>query len=251
MQHRTHHVAAASRDGLVEQESHAGWNFAHGPAMTATVSPSDVIAFWREAGPDLWFAKDDAFDRRFRELFLEAHESAALGEFDHWQRTPGGTLALIPLLDQFPRNVFRGTRRMYATDAAALSVARAAMTGTSIPICGSCSICRSHIRNRRRTRNALSRCAALLAGKAGPMPKVTATSSSGSAASLTAIRSSDARRAKRNGASSMRAVSGDSEPAHGRRPPAGSKLSMNLLYLRETQGDNTYARDFNSRDNAY
>ena len=128
MQHRTHNVAATSRDGLVEQECHAGWNFAHGRAMTATVSPSDVIAFWSEAGPDLWFAKDDGFDRRFRESFLQAHEIAARGELDHWQRTPGGALALILLLDQFPRNVFRGTRRMYATDAAALRVARAAMT---------------------------------------------------------------------------------------------------------------------------
>lgn len=128
MQHRTtHHVAAASREGFVEQESHAGRNFAGGPAMTATVSPSDVIAFWSEAGPDLWFAKDEGFDRRFGESFLQAHESAARGELDHWQRTPGGALALILLLDQFPRNVFRGTGRMYATDAAALRVAEAAI----------------------------------------------------------------------------------------------------------------------------
>jgi uncharacterized protein (DUF924 family) len=128
MQQRTPHVAATSREGFVEQEFHAGWNFARGPAMTATVSPSDVIAFWSEAGPDLWFAKDDAFDRRFGELFLQAHESAARGQLDHWQRTPGGALALILLLDQFPRNAFRGTRRMYATDAAALRVAGAAVT---------------------------------------------------------------------------------------------------------------------------
>jgi uncharacterized protein (DUF924 family) len=127
MQHRTPYVAAASREGFVEQEFHAGRNFAEGPAMTAPVSPSDIIAFWSEAGPDLWFAKDDGFDRQFRELFLQAHESAARGEFDHWQRTPGGALALILLLDQFPRNVFRGTRRMYASDAAALRLAEAAI----------------------------------------------------------------------------------------------------------------------------
>jgi uncharacterized protein (DUF924 family) len=127
MQHRTPYVAAASREGFVEQEFHAGRNFAEGPAMTAAVSPSDIIAFWSEAGPDLWFAKDDGFDRQFRELFLQAHESAARGEFDHWQRTPGGALALILLLDQFPRNVFRGTRRMYASDAAALRLAEAAI----------------------------------------------------------------------------------------------------------------------------
>ncbi|MCP4735054.1 MAG: DUF924 family protein [Bosea sp.] len=91
------------------------------------MSPSDIIAFWSEAGPDLWFTKDDGFDRRFGELFLEAHESAVRGELDHWQRTPGGALALILLLDQFPRNVFRGTPRMYASDAAALKVAEAAL----------------------------------------------------------------------------------------------------------------------------
>lgn len=132
MEHRTNHVAAASREGFVEQEFHAGknsggGNFAGGKAMTATVSPSDIIAFWSEAGPELWFARDDGFDHRFRELFLQAHEMAARGELDHWQRTPGGALALILLLDQFPRNVFRGTPRMYANDAAALRVAEAAI----------------------------------------------------------------------------------------------------------------------------
>ena len=127
MQHPTHHVAAASREGFVEQEFHAGRNFGGGPAMTATVTPSDIIAFWSEAGPELWFAKDDAFDRRFRDMFLQAHESAARGDLDHWQRTPGGALALILLLDQFPRNVFRNTPRMYATDAAALRLAEAAL----------------------------------------------------------------------------------------------------------------------------
>lgn len=127
MQHRTHQFAAASREGFVEQEFHAGRNFAGDSAMTATVNPSDVIAFWSEAGPQLWFAKDDGFDRRFRERFLQAHEMAARGELDHWQTTPGGALALILLLDQLPRNVFRGTPRMYATDAAALRLAEAAI----------------------------------------------------------------------------------------------------------------------------
>jgi uncharacterized protein (DUF924 family) len=127
MRHWTNHVAATSREGFVEQEFHAGRNIRDGQAMTATVSPSDIIAFWSEAGPDLWFAKDDGFDRQFAELFLRAHESAARGELDHWQRTPGGALALILLLDQFPRNVFRGTARMYASDAAALKIAEAAL----------------------------------------------------------------------------------------------------------------------------
>lgn len=127
MQHRTNQFAAASREGFVEQEFHAGRNISGGSAMTATVSPSDVIAFWSEAGPQFWFAKDDGFDRRFREQFLQAHEMAVRGELDHWQTTPGGALALILLLDQLPRNVFRGTPRMYASDAAALRLAEAAI----------------------------------------------------------------------------------------------------------------------------
>lgn len=127
MQHRTYQIAASSREGFVEQEFHAGRNLAGGQAMTAMLTPSDIIAFWSEAGPELWFAKDDGFDRRFREQFSQAHEMALRGELDHWQRTPGGALALILLLDQFPRNVFRGTPRMYASDSAALQVAEAAL----------------------------------------------------------------------------------------------------------------------------
>ena len=85
-----------------------------------------VVAFWREAGPALWFAKDAAFDARFRERFLLDHESAARGELAQWQSTPEGALALVLLLDQFPRNAFRGTTRMYDTDALARKVANTA-----------------------------------------------------------------------------------------------------------------------------
>ena len=95
---------------------------------TVPTRPSDIIAFWSEAGPSRWFTKDEAFDRRFRETFLDAHEAACRGDLDPWQRTPGGALALILLLDQFPRNVFRGTPRMYATDDLARGVADAAIT---------------------------------------------------------------------------------------------------------------------------
>jgi uncharacterized protein (DUF924 family) len=89
--------------------------------------PGDVIAFWRDAGPSRWFRKDDAFDRGFRDRFLAAHEAASRGELDAWTGTPDGALALCILLDQFPRNAFRGTPRMYATDARAREVARAAV----------------------------------------------------------------------------------------------------------------------------
>jgi uncharacterized protein (DUF924 family) len=91
-------------------------------ARLLPAAPADaraVLDFWREAGPSLWFAKDAAFDARFRERFLRDHEAAARGELDCWMSSADGALALIVLLDQFPRNAFRGTARMYDTDALA------------------------------------------------------------------------------------------------------------------------------------
>jgi|SRR5450631_3718377 uncharacterized protein (DUF924 family) len=88
---------------------------------------SAVVEFWRVAGPERWFAKDADFDRRFRERFLSLHEAATLGELADWQASPKGALALVLLLDQFPRNAFRGTPRMYASEAMALVVAGAAI----------------------------------------------------------------------------------------------------------------------------
>jgi uncharacterized protein (DUF924 family) len=87
----------------------------------------DVIEFWVQAGPELWFAKDAEFDRRFRDRFLADHEAASRGELQHWQATPLGALALVILLDQFPRNAFRGSPRMYDTDAMARKVAHNAL----------------------------------------------------------------------------------------------------------------------------
>jgi uncharacterized protein (DUF924 family) len=96
------------------------------PAMTR-LAPApralEIVEFWENAGPALWFAKDPEFDRLFRERFLIDHESAARGELMYWQSTPEGALALVLLLDQFPRNAFRDTPRMYSTDAMARKVA--------------------------------------------------------------------------------------------------------------------------------
>jgi uncharacterized protein (DUF924 family) len=89
--------------------------------------PETVVAFWREAGPKLWFAKDPAFDQRFRERFLPEHEAAMRGELMAWMNSPEGALALVILLDQFPRNAFRGTPRMYASDGLARVLANAAV----------------------------------------------------------------------------------------------------------------------------
>lgn len=90
-------------------------------------SARDVVGFWRDAGPDRWFAKNAAFDAEFRERFLALHEAAAAGRLDDWARDAEGALALMVLLDQFPRNTWRGDARMLATDARALAVAREAI----------------------------------------------------------------------------------------------------------------------------
>ena len=93
--------------------------FAASPPPSPPAEARAVVAFWRDAGPKLWFAKDAAFDARFRERFLRDHEAAVRGELDHWMSTADGALALLILLDQFPRNAFRGTPRMYDSDALA------------------------------------------------------------------------------------------------------------------------------------
>ncbi|WP_326543566.1 DUF924 family protein [Pseudorhodoferax sp.] len=85
---------------------------------------AEVLRFWRDAGPERWFRKDEAFDRDFRERFLALHFAAARRELDGWMASADGTLALLILLDQFPRNAFRGTAHMYATDPLARHVAR-------------------------------------------------------------------------------------------------------------------------------
>ncbi len=89
-------------------------------AMTAI---TDVLVFWQSAGPARWFAKDAAFDAEFRERFLDAHHRAARRVLDHWVDSAAGALALVILLDQFPRNCFRGSADAFATDMLAREVA--------------------------------------------------------------------------------------------------------------------------------
>lgn len=91
------------------------------------ITPSAVVAFWKEAGPGKWYRKDDLFDRAFREAGRAAHWSAARRELDDWMDTAEGALALMILLDQYPRNSFRGTAHQFATDGLALSFARDAV----------------------------------------------------------------------------------------------------------------------------
>ncbi|HZP69978.1 MAG TPA: DUF924 family protein [Pseudolabrys sp.] len=87
----------------------------------------DVVSFWQEAGPDRWFDKDPAFDAEIRARFLATHEAAAAGQLSEWEQTAHGALALLILLDQFPRNMFRGEARAFATDPLARAIAAGAI----------------------------------------------------------------------------------------------------------------------------
>ena len=93
----------------------------------AAVTPSDVVSFWRDAGPDRWFNKDKNFDDEIRRRFLGAHEAAAAGKLRDWETTAEGALALLILLDQFPRNMFRNDARAFATDPLARAIAAGAI----------------------------------------------------------------------------------------------------------------------------
>ncbi|MBN9254527.1 MULTISPECIES: DUF924 family protein [unclassified Mesorhizobium] len=95
--------------------------------MTTDERALAVTGFWRDAGKDAWFSKNDAFDADFRARFLDLHYAAARRECDGWLDSAEGSLALMILLDQFPRNCFRGTGHMFATDPLALHLATKAI----------------------------------------------------------------------------------------------------------------------------
>lgn len=94
---------------------------------TPEFNAADIVAFWREAGPERWFKKDPAFDDEIRQRFLAAHEAAAAGALSAWEASAEGALALLILLDQFPRNMFRGDARTFATDPHARAIAAGAL----------------------------------------------------------------------------------------------------------------------------
>ena len=95
------------------------------PAVTA--HPNDVIGYWRDAGPQKWFKKLAAFDEAIRLKFEPVHHAAARGEYDAWAASAEGALALLILLDQFPRNLYRHSAHAFATDPKARSIAKAAV----------------------------------------------------------------------------------------------------------------------------
>ena len=95
--------------------------------MTTTPSSQDILAFWRAAGWKKWFGKDPAFDAEIRSRFEQAHFAASRGELAGWADTAEGTLALLILIDQFPRNMYRGSAHAFATDPMARAVASEAV----------------------------------------------------------------------------------------------------------------------------
>jgi uncharacterized protein (DUF924 family) len=99
----------------------------HTPANAPLPNAAAVVAFWRSAGPARWYAKDATFDAEIRARFFSLHEAACHGKLQHWEKTESGTLALILVLDQFSRNMFRDDARAFASDPQALTLARRAV----------------------------------------------------------------------------------------------------------------------------
>jgi uncharacterized protein (DUF924 family) len=78
---------------------------------------ADVLDFWfRELGPQDWFGAGDKLDPIVSDRFAELHQQAVSGALDAWTQTPLGRLALIIVLDQFSRHIYRGTERAFAVD---------------------------------------------------------------------------------------------------------------------------------------
>lgn len=84
--------------------------------------PQDILDFWEEAGPKKWFAKDAEFDATIATRFKDTHELAAQGGYDDWADDPDGALALIIVLDQFSRNLFRKSPAAFTQDEKCLRV---------------------------------------------------------------------------------------------------------------------------------
>ncbi len=92
------------------------------------VTPEDILNFWfYEVGRDRWFGEDHALDALVREKFLPVYEQAIEHKFADWEENPEGMLALLLLLDNFPRRMFRGTPRAFEAEEVAIDLARDAI----------------------------------------------------------------------------------------------------------------------------
>lgn len=88
------------------------------------MTPQAVLDFWFGAEPRFWFAKDDDFDTQIKEKFAITLEQARRGELVDWEEAQDGLLALIIVLDQFSRNLYRGSGEAFVTDAYALTLSK-------------------------------------------------------------------------------------------------------------------------------
>jgi uncharacterized protein (DUF924 family) len=95
--------------------------------MSGDLNVAEIVSFWRDAGPERWFDKEASFDQEIRDRFLSTYEAAAAGKLTEWETTAEGALALLILLDQFPRNMFRGDARSFASDPLARAIAAGAL----------------------------------------------------------------------------------------------------------------------------
>ena len=92
------------------------------------LTPETILDYWLdEVGPKGWYEGTDALDAEIREKFEDAWNVAVKSGFKSWLAGPRGTLALIILLDQFPRNMFRGTAKAFASDSLARGLAKTAI----------------------------------------------------------------------------------------------------------------------------
>lgn len=92
-------------------------------------SKSDILDFWFvQTQPQQWFQVNEEFDEAIKDRFGEAYQLAADGVYDDWKNDADGALALILLLDQMPRNMFRGTPKAFATDGKALVISKYAIS---------------------------------------------------------------------------------------------------------------------------
>jgi uncharacterized protein (DUF924 family) len=87
------------------------------------MNSAEILDFWFKRDRRDWFEKNPAFDAEIRARFLPLYERASREELESWREAPASCLALVIVLDQFPRNMFRGSARAFATDALAREAA--------------------------------------------------------------------------------------------------------------------------------
>ena len=91
-------------------------------------NPEEILSFWLdEVGPKGWYMGGAELDQEIRDRFSDIYKRACQGALSLWLTYPSGTLAYIILMDQFPRNMFRGDAKAFATDKAAVAAAKAAI----------------------------------------------------------------------------------------------------------------------------